>query len=75
MIQSTTISCVCRVWPIYTHAICRHTYTAQLFSHDVNHDDMSQLGQTIDPSTIVNKNTPSVDLDCVYSMNVRLVLK
>ena len=42
------------------------TFLGQFVDHDVTLDATSALGSRIDPSTIPNVRTPSLDLDCVY---------
>ena len=42
------------------------TFLGQFVDHDITLDATSALGTRIDPSTIPNVRTPSLDLDCVY---------
>ena len=42
------------------------TFFGQFVDHDVTLDATSALGTRIDPATIPNVRTPSLDLDCVY---------
>lgn len=42
------------------------TFFGQSVDHDVTLDATSALGTRIDPATIPNVRTPSLDLDCVY---------
>ena len=42
------------------------TFLGQFVDHDVTLDATSALGARIDPATIPNVRTPSLDLDCVY---------
>lgn len=42
------------------------TFFGQFVDHDVTLDATSALGTRMDPSTIPNVRTPSLDLDCVY---------
>ncbi|WP_299148135.1 peroxidase family protein [uncultured Tateyamaria sp.] len=42
------------------------TFFGQFVDHDITLDATSALGTRIDPSTIPNVRTPSLDLDCVY---------
>ncbi|MGB1027318.1 MAG: hypothetical protein ACPGYL_12240, partial [Rhodospirillaceae bacterium] len=42
------------------------TFLGQFIDHDVTLDATSALGSRMDPSTIPNVRTPSLDLDCVY---------
>ncbi|MEL6449776.1 MAG: peroxidase family protein [Pseudomonadota bacterium] len=42
------------------------TFLGQFVDHDVTLDATSALGTRIDPATIPNVRTPSLDLDCVY---------
>ncbi|MEM1352307.1 MAG: peroxidase family protein [Pseudomonadota bacterium] len=42
------------------------TFFGQFVDHDVTLDATSALGTRIDPATIPNIRTPSLDLDCVY---------
>ncbi len=48
------------------HADAGMTFFGQFVDHDVTLDATSALGTRIDPSTIPNVRTPSLDLDCVY---------
>lgn len=42
------------------------TFLGQFVDHDVTLDATSALGARIDPATIPNVRTPTLDLDCVY---------
>ncbi|MGI9364890.1 MAG: peroxidase family protein [Rhizobiaceae bacterium] len=42
------------------------TFFGQFVDHDVTLDATSAIGSVIDPATIRNIRTPSLDLDCVY---------
>ena len=42
------------------------TFFGQFVDHDITLDATSALGTRIDPATIPNVRTPSLDLDCVY---------
>ncbi|MEM8851866.1 MAG: peroxidase family protein [Pseudomonadota bacterium] len=42
------------------------TFLGQFVDHDVTLDATSALGTRIDPASIPNIRTPSLDLDCVY---------
>ena len=42
------------------------TFLGQFVDHDITLDATSALGTRIDPATIPNIRTPSLDLDCVY---------
>lgn len=42
------------------------TFLGQMVDHDITLDATSALGTRIDPATISNVRTPSLDLDCVY---------
>ncbi|WP_420336135.1 peroxidase family protein [Roseibium sp.] len=42
------------------------TFLGQFVDHDITLDATSALGSRIDPATIANIRTPSLDLDCVY---------
>ncbi len=42
------------------------TFLGQFVDHDITLDATSALGTRIDPATIPNVRTPSLDLDCVY---------
>lgn len=42
------------------------TFLGQFVDHDITLDVTSALGARIDPATIPNIRTPSLDLDCVY---------
>ena len=42
------------------------TFFGQFVDHDVTLDATSALGTRMDPATIPNVRTPSLDLDCVY---------
>ena len=42
------------------------TFFGQFVDHDVTLDATSALGTRIDPATIPNVRTPTLDLDCVY---------
>lgn len=42
------------------------TFLGQFVDHDITLDATSALGSRIDPATIRNIRTPSLDLDCVY---------
>jgi len=42
------------------------TFFGQFIDHDITLDATSAIGTTIDPRTIRNVRTPSLDLDCVY---------
>ncbi len=42
------------------------TFFGQFVDHDITLDATSALGTRIDPATIANIRTPSLDLDCVY---------
>jgi hypothetical protein len=42
------------------------TFLGQFVDHDMTLDATSALGTRIDPATIPNVRTPSLDLDCVY---------
>ncbi len=42
------------------------TFLGQFVDHDITLDATSALGTRIDPATIRNIRTPSLDLDCVY---------
>lgn len=42
------------------------TFLGQFVDHDITLDATSALGTRIEPSTIPNVRTPSLDLDCVY---------
>lgn len=42
------------------------TFFGQFVDHDLTLDATSALGTRIDPATIPNVRTPSLDLDCVY---------
>lgn len=42
------------------------TFLGQFVDHDITLDATSALGTRIDPATIRNVRTPSLDLDCVY---------
>lgn len=53
----------------------RYTYLGQLLSHDMNHDVSSTLGVPIDPATVTNFNSPMVDLDTIYSVDVSAGLR
>jgi len=44
-----------------------YTYAGQLLSHDMNKDQTSVMGEPIDPESIMNENTPYVDLDTIYN--------
>ncbi|WP_299699673.1 peroxidase family protein [uncultured Tateyamaria sp.] len=48
------------------HADAGMTFLGQFVDHDITLDATSALGSRIDPSTIPNVRTPSLDLDCVY---------
>ncbi|MEE4187781.1 MAG: peroxidase family protein, partial [Roseobacter sp.] len=48
------------------HADAGMTFLGQFVDHDVTLDATSALGTRIDPATIPNIRTPSLDLDCVY---------
>lgn len=48
------------------HADAGMTFLGQFVDHDVTLDATSALGTRIDPATIPNVRTPSLDLDCVY---------
>lgn len=42
------------------------TFFGQFVDHDVTLDATSVLGSVIDPTTIQNLRTPTLDLDCIY---------
>ena len=42
------------------------TFFGQFVDHDITLDATSALGTRIDPATIPNVRTPTLDLDCVY---------
>ncbi len=42
------------------------TFLGQFVDHDITLDATSALGTRIDPATIPNVRTPSLELDCVY---------
>ncbi|MEL7183587.1 MAG: peroxidase family protein, partial [Pseudomonadota bacterium] len=42
------------------------TFLGQFVDHDITLDATSALGTRMDPATIPNVRTPSLDLDCVY---------
>ena len=42
------------------------TFFGQFVDHDITLDATSALGTRIDPATITNVRTPTLDLDCVY---------
>ncbi|MGD9293804.1 MAG: peroxidase family protein [Roseobacter sp.] len=48
------------------HADAGMTFFGQFVDHDITLDATSALGTRIDPATIPNIRTPSLDLDCVY---------
>ena len=48
------------------HADAGMTFLGQFVDHDITLDATSALGTRIDPATIPNVRTPSLDLDCVY---------
>ncbi len=48
------------------HADAGMTFLGQFIDHDITLDATSALGTRIDPATIRNVRTPSLDLDCVY---------
>lgn len=48
------------------HADAGMTFLGQFIDHDITLDATSALGTRIDPATIPNVRTPSLDLDCVY---------
>jgi len=43
-----------------------YTYVGQFLSHDMNLDETSVLGNQVDPATLPNTNTPTIDLDTLY---------
>ena len=48
------------------HAAGGMTFFAQFVDHDITMDATSKIGSVIDPRTIRNVRTPTLDLDCVY---------
>jgi len=46
-----------------------YTYVGQLLAHDINLDETSKLGEVVDPSTLINTNTPFLDLDTIYDFD------
>lgn len=48
------------------HAAAGMTFFAQFVDHDITLDATSKIGSVIDPRTIRNIRTPTLDLDCVY---------
>ena len=53
--------------PIGTSAVpAGMTFFGQMVDHDITLDATSEIGKKIDPSTVTNLRTPSLDLDCVY---------
>ena len=42
------------------------TFLGQFVDHDITLDATSELGRVINPKTISNVRTPSLDLDCVF---------
>lgn len=48
------------------HAPAGMTFFGQFVDHDITLDATSALGTRIDPATITNVRSPTLDLDCVY---------